>query len=61
MTRSRCTLDIDRLDEERVELRVCLSMLGDAYANHQEIEMIRQRITTLDRQIHELRINGKRS
>jgi len=54
-------LDIDRLDEERVELRVRLSMLGDDYAKHQEIETIRQRITTLDRQIHELRINGKRS
>lgn len=61
MTRSRCTVDIDRLDEERVELRIRLSMLGHAYANYQEIETIRQRITTLDRQIHELRVNGKRS
>lgn len=61
MTRSRCSLDIDRLDEERVELRVRLSMLGDAYSNHQEIETIRLRIATLDRQIHELRIKTKRS
>ena len=61
MTRSRCSLDIDRLDEERVELRVRLSLLGDDYAIHHEIETIRLRITTLDRQIHELRIKTRRS